>query len=144
MNEDRLLTDDGIYAVADGVGGHQAGEVASQTAVDTLRDAFTERTVDGLVAAVEQANRAVWELAQQDSARRGMGTTLTALGVISRDDDQQLAIVNVGDSRAYLLRQDELTQITDDHSLVEEMVREGRLTPEEALVHPQRSMITRA
>src|SRR5439155_24433611 len=103
-----------------------------------------ERTVDGLVAAVEQANRAVWELAQQDSARRGMGTTLTALGVISRDDDQQLAIVNVGDSRAYLLRQNELTQITDDHSLVEEMVREGQLTPEEALVHPQRSIITRA
>src|SRR5207245_465316 len=144
INEDRLLTADRLFAVADGVGGHQAGEVASEAAVDALLEAFTDRTVDGLVAAVQEANRTVWQLAQDSRERRGMGTTLTALGVVGSDDEPQLVVVNVGDSRAYLLRQNELTQLTDDHSLVEEMVREGRLTPEEALVHPQRSIITRA
>lgn len=143
-NEDRLLLADDLFAVADGLGGHQAGETASQTAVDTLRAAFSDRTVDGLLHAVEVANQAVWQLASSRPELRGMATTLTAIALVSQDGEDQLALVNVGDSRAYLLQRNELTQITEDHSMVEELVREGRLTPQEASVHPQRSVITRA
>jgi protein phosphatase len=146
MNEDRYLADERIFAVADGVGGHQAGEVASQTSVETLLRAFTEgeHTTEGLVAAVEAANTAVWQLAQGSREKRGMGTTLTALALVQADGEEQLALANVGDSRAYLLQHGELLQLTEDHSLVEEMVREGKLTPAEAQVHPQKSIITRA
>jgi len=145
INEDRFLHhDEVVFAVADGVGGHQAGEVASQTAVDTLRDTFTEQTADGLVGAIHRANRQVWQLAQESPDRRGMGTTLVALAVVAEDGIEQLAVANVGDSRAYLYSATDLIQLTRDHSLVEEMVREGRLSAEEALVHPQRSIITRA
>ena len=146
INEDRFLADEGLFAVADGVGGHQAGEVASQTSVETLQRIFTEgeHTTEGLVAAVEAANQAVWQLAQGSREKRGMGTTLTALAVVQEDGEEQLALANVGDSRAYLLQQGELIQLTEDHSLVEELVRDGKLTPAEAQVHPQRSIITRA
>jgi protein phosphatase len=146
MNEDRYLADERLFAVADGVGGHQAGEVASQTSVETLLRVFTEgeHTTDGLVAAVEAANAAVWQLAQGSREKRGMGTTLTALALVQEAGEEQLALANVGDSRAYLLQQGELTQLTEDHSLVEELVRDGKLTPAEAQVHPQRSIITRA
>jgi PPM family protein phosphatase len=145
INEDRFLIDDErLFAVADGVGGHQAGEVASQTAVETLRDSFTEPNTESLVEAVKQANRAVWEMAEANAEQRGMGTTLTALAVIDEEGEERLAVVNVGDSRVYLLQQGELEQLTEDHSLVEQLVREGQLTPEEAHVHPQRSIITRA
>src|SRR4051812_41456786 len=143
-NEDRYLADERLFAVADGVGGHKAGEVASQTAVETLQREFTEPTTDGLVDAVKKANRTVWNLAETNRDQRGMGTTLTALALVDDSGDERLAVVNVGDSRAYLLQQGELEQLTEDHSLVEQLVREGRLTPEEALVHPQRSIITRA
>src|SRR5215210_2639821 len=146
MNEDRFLCDERIYAVADGVGGHQAGEVASQTSVETLLRTFTEgeHTTDGLVSAAEAANAAVWHLAQGSKEKRGMGTTLTALALVQDDGEEQLALINVGDSRAYLFHQGELIQLTEDHSLVEELVRDGKLTPAEAHVHPQRSIITRA
>src|SRR5215213_1578207 len=146
MNEDRFLADERIFAVADGVGGHQAGEVASQTSVETLLREFNEGepTVDGLVAAAEAANQAVWQLAQGSREKRGMGTTLTALALVQVDGDEELALINVGDSRAYLLQNGELMQLTEDHSLVEELVRDGKLTPAEAQVHPQRSIITRA
>lgn len=146
INEDRYLADERLFAVADGVGGHQAGEVASQTSVETLLRTFTEgeHTTEGLVAATEAANHAVWQLAQGSREKRGMGTTLTALAVVSEGGDEQLALINVGDSRAYLLQQGELIQLTEDHSLVEELVRDGKLTPAEAQVHPQRSIITRA
>jgi protein phosphatase len=143
-NEDRYLADERLFAVADGVGGHKAGEVASQTAVETLQREFTEPTTDGLVDAVKTANRTVWNLAEANREQRGMGTTLTALALVDDGDDERLAVVNVGDSRAYLLQQGELEQLTEDHSLVEQLVREGQLTPEEAMVHPQRSIITRA
>jgi protein phosphatase len=144
INEDRYLVVDGLWAVADGVGGHQAGEIASQTSIDALREHFTERTTLGLVEAVEAANRAVWQLAQQGSEKRGMGTTMTALALVDDGNGEQLAVTNVGDSRAYLYQAGELIQVTEDHSLVEELVREGRLTPAEAQVHPHRSIITRA
>src|SRR5437868_652569 len=143
-NEDRFLADERLFAVADGVGGHKAGEVASQTAVETLQREFTEPTTDALIDAVKTANRTVWNLAETNSDQRGMGTTLTAIALVDDGAEQRLAIVNVGDSRAYLLQQGELEQLTEDHSLVEQLVREGQLTPEEAQVHPQRSIITRA
>ena len=146
INEDRFLADERLFAVADGVGGHQAGEVASQTAVETLLRSFKEgeQTTDGLVAAVEAANQAVWELAQASREKRGLGTTLTALALVRADGEEQLALVNVGDSRTYLLQQGDLVQLTEDHSLVEELVRDGKLSPAEAQIHPQRSIITRA
>jgi protein phosphatase len=143
-NEDRFLITDRLFAVADGVGGHRAGEVASKTAVEILERSFTDRTADGLVEAVKEANRTVWNLAESNRDQRGMGTTLTAVGLVEDDGEERLAVVNVGDSRAYLLQQGELEQLTDDHSLVAQLVREGQLTPEEAIVHPQRSIITRA
>jgi serine/threonine protein phosphatase PrpC len=144
VNEDRYLVADGIFAVCDGLGGHQAGEVASDTAVHTLETAFTEPAVDRLIEAVEAANRAIWQLAQDQPDKRGMGTTITAVAVVEQEGEDQLALVNVGDSRGYLLRDSELTQLTEDHSLVAEMERDGRLTHEEARVHPQRAVITRA
>lgn len=143
-NEDRYLVGEGLFAVADGVGGHQAGEVASQTSVEQLEKTFTVRTTQGLVDAVHEANRAVWNLAQQHAEKRGMGTTLTALALVEEDGEEQLALANVGDSRGYLFQRGDLMQVTEDHSLVEELVREGQLTHEEAQVHPQRSIITRA
>ena len=146
MNEDRFLADERLFAVADGVGGHQAGEVASQTSVETLLRSFTDgrHTTTGLVEAAEAANQAVWQLAQGSKEKRGMGTTLTALALVQEEGEEQLALINVGDSRAYLLQHGELIQLTEDHSLVEELVRDGKLTAAEAQVHPQRSIITRA
>src|SRR5205814_7081004 len=143
-NEDNYLADERLFVVADGVGGHKAGEVASQTAVDTLEREFQEPTTDGLIDAVKTANRTVWDLAESNPDQRGMGTTLTAVALVNEDNEERLAVVNVGDSRAYLLQQGELEQLTEDHSLVEQLVREGQLTPAEAQVHPQRSIITRA
>src|SRR5437868_12337160 len=143
-NEDRFLADERLFAVADGVGGHKAGEVASQTAVETLQREFTDPRTDALIDAVKLANRTVWNLAETNSDQRGMGTTLTAIALVDDGGEERLAIVNVGDSRAYLLQQGQLEQLTEDHSLVEQLVREGQLTREEAQVHPQRSIITRA
>jgi len=140
-NEDSLLVDPdhGLYAVADGMGGHRAGEVASATAIETLTAAY----VGGqrLDAAVEAANAAVFAKSADDLSLRGMGTTLTAIAL---EGDGTALVGHVGDSRAYLLRDGSVTQVTDDHSLVEQLVREGRLSPEEAQHHPQRAIITRA
>lgn len=140
-NEDAYLVDDamGLVAVADGMGGHRAGEVASATALEALRAAVSAGRP--LREAVEDANRAVFEKAGTDDSLRGMGTTLTAATLAAGDT---LLVGHVGDSRAYLLRDGELRQVTTDHSLVEELVRDGRLTPDEAAIHPQRSIITRA
>jgi protein phosphatase len=140
-NEDSYFVRAPAFAVADGMGGAQAGEVASQIAAE----AFEERSEDGspeqqLARVAQEANRRIFELAQEDSSRSGMGTTLTA-ALVAGDE---VTIVHVGDSRAYLLRDGDLRQLTRDHSLVEELRRQGRLTPEEAEDHPQRSIITRA
>lgn len=139
-NEDAYVVDPRLrlFAVADGMGGHRGGEIASATALEALRAAVASGTSIG--DAVVAANVAVFEKAGADHELTGMGTTLTAV----IPDEQGLAIGHVGDSRAYLLRDGELRQLTTDHSLVEELVREGRLTQEQAAVHPQRSIITRA
>jgi PPM family protein phosphatase len=141
-NEDDFLEQAdrlGLVAVADGMGGHRAGEVASATALEALRAAVASG--ESLREAIEGANEAVLEKSESDHELQGMGTTLTA-GMLGTDGS--LTVGHVGDSRAYLARDGELRQITDDHSLVEEMVRGGELTPEQAEVHPQRSIITRA
>jgi len=140
-NEDSVLVDRDhhLYAVADGMGGHRAGEVASATAIEALKNSYAGgRPLD---QAVEAANAAVFAKAAADDALRGMGTTLTALAV---EDGHTALLGHVGDSRAYLMRDGAVTQVTDDHSLVEQLVREGRLSPEEAQHHPQRAIITRA
>ena len=142
-NEDSYLLEDPIYAVAGGMGGHIAGDVASATAVDVIAEgARAEHPQDGpaLAELVVRANEAIWDRARSDPSLRGMGTTCTLLMI----DGAIAHIAHVGDSRAYLLRDGELTQLTEDHTLVERMVREGRLSAEEAANHPQRSVITRA
>jgi protein phosphatase len=140
-NEDEKLVDDriGLFAVADGMGGHVGGEVASSTALEALRAAVAAGAP--IRDAIARANDAVIERAAADERLRGMGTTMTAATLAAGGT---LLIGHVGDSRAYLARDDDLTQITEDHSLVEEMVRGGELTPEQAEVHPRRSVITRA
>lgn len=140
-NEDDYLVDarTSLVAVADGMGGHRAGEVASATALEALRAAVANG--EPIRDAIAVANSAVLEKSISDHELQGMGTTVTAATLASGDT---LLVGHVGDSRAYLLRDEQLTQITKDHSLVEEMVREGELTPEQAEVHPQRSIITRA
>lgn len=144
-NQDHLLVADPLFAVADGMGGHVGGEVASLTAVEELLAGFKEdRTADGLAEAVRRANRAVWDRARRERDLRGMGTTMTAVALVQDGDDEVLAIVNVGDSRAYLFRDNDLDQLTQDHSVPKELERAGRLSPEEAAVHPQHNVLTRA
>jgi protein phosphatase len=140
-NEDGYLVDEavGLAAVADGMGGHQAGEVASATALEALRAAVNSG--QPVREAVEDANRAVFTKALSDPAFANMGTTLTATTLVAGGT---LIVAHVGDSRAYLMHDGELSQITQDHSHVEELVREGKLTEAEAAVHPLRSVITRA
>jgi protein phosphatase len=141
LNEDSILALPPLYAVADGLGGHQSGEVASSIAVDTLRDTAPRFPDAGALArAVQSANQAVITAAEKGVGRSGMGTTMTAVMV----ENGRAVAAQVGDSRAYLLRNRALTQITDDHSVVGAMVRSGHLSLEEARQHPQRSVITRA
>jgi PPM family protein phosphatase len=146
VNQDLPLEATNLYAVADGMGGHVGGEVAAQVAVDALLSVFTrEPTKAGLLDAFAKANSAVWEEGQENSELRGMGTTLTALALVGDDDGHDtLALANVGDSRAYLFSDDQIVQITADHSLAEERMRHGEMTEEEAAVHPQRHILTRA
>lgn len=142
-NEDSLLARSPLFAVADGMGGAQAGEVASRMAVDVLQEGIGEGTgtvAERLTDRVATANTRIFERARTDQGSAGMGTTLTAAYV----DTDELVVVHVGDSRLYRYRDASLERLTDDHSLVEELVRQGRLTPEEAAEHPQRSIITRA
>ncbi|MGH8998588.1 MAG: Stp1/IreP family PP2C-type Ser/Thr phosphatase [Acidimicrobiia bacterium] len=140
-NEDQYLVDPdaGLFAVADGMGGHRAGEVASATAIATLRQAFDAGSP--LDEAIRDANAAVFAQAEANVDMRGMGTTLTAAVLV---DGRIARLGHVGDSRAYLMRDGGVTQVTDDHSLVEQLVREGSLAPEDAVNHPQRAVITRA
>lgn len=142
-NEDSYLVKEPLFAVADGMGGHIAGDVASATAVDLIAERADEsmpRNTAELASIVRGANTAIWEKAQNDPALRGMGTTCT----LALLNEHEIHIAHVGDSRAYLYRGQELSQVTEDHTLVSRMVREGRLKPEEAERHPQRSIITRA
>jgi serine/threonine protein phosphatase PrpC len=141
-NEDSLLARAPLFVVADGMGGAQAGEVASRIAVDSFRDGLDDASQpeSALATLALEANSRIHELSHSNAEQAGMGTTLTAVYV----GDREVAIAHVGDSRAYCLRDGELLRLTDDHSLVDELMRQGRLTPEEAVEHPQRSVITRA
>jgi len=138
-NEDALVSNDHLAAVADGMGGHPGGEVASAVAIALTQAAFTGRSLDELQAAVRAANRAIWDRAS--AGLEGMGTTICAAGLT---EDGNLAVVNVGDSRAYVFRNGSLTQLTQDHSVTAEAVRRGELSEHEALDHPHRSVLTRA
>lgn len=139
-NEDRAFAAAHLVAVADGMGGALAGEVASQMAVEAIEAVQAPADPQTLRMAIENANRAIRRMAAQDPSKAGMGTTVTAATV----EGDQLEIVHVGDSRAYLWRDGELTRLTDDHSVVAELVRRGSLSPEEAENHPHRNVITRA
>ncbi|MDP9300852.1 MAG: protein phosphatase 2C domain-containing protein, partial [Actinomycetota bacterium] len=138
-NEDAYLLEPPLYAVADGMGGHRGGEVASQLALTTIAESFRKGAVP-FADQVQAANRAVFERSGADRAVAGMGTTLTA-AVIQGDVAH---LVHVGDSRAYLLRAGSLRQLTDDHTLVNRMVKAGEITPAEAEVHPHRNVLVRA
>jgi serine/threonine protein phosphatase PrpC len=141
-NEDSLLARSPLFVVADGMGGAQAGEVASRLAVESFQLGVQDASQPELALAdlARAANTHIHELSHANAEHAGMGTTLTAVYV----GEQEVAIAHVGDSRAYCLRDGRLERLTDDHSLVDELIRQGRLTPEEAVEHPQRSVITRA
>jgi PPM family protein phosphatase len=142
-NEDSYLISAPLFVVADGIGGQVAGEVASSTAVDVIADQAPNARAgepDSLAQIVQGANSAIWKRAQGDATLRGMGTTCT----LAMIDDATAQLAHVGDSRAYLFRNGELSQLTEDHTLVWRMVQEGRLSAREANHHPQRNVITRA
>ncbi|MDQ2728475.1 MAG: Stp1/IreP family PP2C-type Ser/Thr phosphatase [Actinomycetota bacterium] len=145
-NQDQALLASPLFAVADGMGGHAAGEVASEVACQALAQAFTAGapTAEALVEAAEAANRAVFERARANPEMHGMGTTLAAVALTSGDGVPALAVVHVGDSRVYLVRHGEISQVTADHSLVAELVAEGQIAAEEAERHPQRHVLSRA
>jgi serine/threonine protein phosphatase PrpC len=141
-NEDSAFARAPLFVVADGMGGAQAGEVASRIAIETFEHDLPDGLApeQGLAERVREANRRIYDSAREERERAGMGTTLTAAYL----EDQSLAIAHVGDSRAYMLRDGSLQRLTRDHSLVDELVRRGKLTEEQAAEHPQRSIITRA
>ena len=141
-NEDSAYARSPVFVVADGMGGAQAGEVASRIAVETFEQGLPEdgSPEERLASRAREANKRIHELSRTEPERAGMGTTLTA-AYVDRDD---LSIAHVGDSRAYLFRDGALERLTQDHSLVDELVRRGKLTEEQAAEHPQRSIITRA
>ena len=142
-NQDAMYADSGLFVVADGMGGHQGGEVAANLAVRTLTNA--ERSDrEQLREAVAEANRVVHQTALEEAELHGMGTTLTTLAVSQAANTHQFVILNVGDSRIYRHRDGQLEQLTEDHSYVAELVRRGELDDEAAQVHPYRNMLTRA
>jgi protein phosphatase len=147
-NEDNFVTIEGLYFVADGMGGHSAGEVASAIAVRILQEVYTDPKVrvssPGLLAdAISTANTAIFMEAMHDASKTGMGTTLTGLAVTNASDNQ-IVVANVGDSRTYLWRHGELRQVTKDHSHVQTLVDRGAITRAEARVHFQRNIVLRA
>jgi protein phosphatase len=141
-NEDSAFARAPVFVVADGMGGAQAGEVASRLAIEAFEHGLPDdgSAEERLATRVREANHQIHERSRADRGRAGMGTTLTAAYV----DDAHVAIAHVGDSRAYLFRDGTLQRLTQDHSLVDELVRRGKLTEEQAAEHPQRSIITRA
>ena len=140
-NEDRVIGTERLLAVADGMGGPPGGDIAASTAVAIVEAAFSGGSLDELAAGVRASNAAVFARARDDEHLEGMGTTLSAVALTGIGE---LAVVNVGDSRAYRLRDGRLEQLTTDHSLTAELVRHGTLRAEEAVDHPQRAILTRA
>ena len=145
QNEDSFAAEENLFIVADGMGGHNAGEVASALAVTTVMSGgrMGINTMDEFRDLVQRANTAIYTASLDDSSQRGMGTTLTALSIVAGVEPKVL-VANVGDSRTYLLRNGSLTRMSVDHSYVQELVNEGIITPEEARVHPRRNIVTRA
>ena len=145
-NQDAMLTADPLFAVADGMGGHAGGEIASATAIEILQETFKEPTKQCLLEAVRRANAKVWDRGQIDEKLHNMGTTLTVVARVQDEDTNEeiFALANVGDSRGYMLRSDEFIQVTTDHSLVEEMLAAGEIDADEAETHPRRNILTRA
>ena len=141
-NEDEYVVEPPLFAIADGMGGAQAGELASSLAAGAVRggEGAAGGGEDYVVELIQEANRRVYQRSSQDAAVSGMGTTMTVALV----EEGAVFFGHVGDSRAYLIRDGKLEQLTEDHSLVAELVRSGKLSPEEAETHPQRSVITRA
>ena len=141
-NEDSAYARAPVFVVADGMGGAQAGEVASHIAVEVFEQGLPDEgsPEERLADRAREANKRIHDLSKTQQERAGMGTTLTAAYL----DDSELAIAHVGDSRAYLFRDGELKMLTQDHSLVAELVQRGKLTEQQAAEHPQRSIITRA
>jgi protein phosphatase len=145
QNEDSFLAEETLFVVADGMGGHNAGEVASALAVTTLKAGARVGIDDAEVfrELVQQANSAIYTASLDDSTQSGMGTTVTALSIVEGEEPRVL-VANVGDSRAYLWRSGALSRLSVDHSYVQELVNEGIITPEAARVHPRRNIVTRA
>jgi serine/threonine protein phosphatase PrpC len=141
-NEDNYIVAPPLFAVADGMGGAQAGEVASRLAASALETDESDglQGLERIDALIQEANRRIYDRASTDPSASGMGTTMTVALV----EGMTVAIGHVGDSRAYLVRGDQMEQLTEDHSLVNELMKTGKLSEEEAHVHPQRSVITRA
>ena len=141
-NEDNYVVAPPLFAVADGMGGAQAGEVASKIAASALEAGGSEElgALERVAALIQEANRRIYDRASTDPSASGMGTTMTVALV----EGMTVVIGHVGDSRAYLVRGDSMEQLTEDHSLVNELLKSGKLSEEEAHVHPQRSVITRA
>jgi protein phosphatase len=148
QNEDAFVAESNVFVVADGMGGHNAGEVASALAVEGLRRAAAAgfSAAESLVAAINTTNATIHEASGGLSEQRGMGTTLTALAPLPAADGepQRVVVANVGDSRIYLWRDDELKQVSADHSYVQELLSEGLITAAEARIHPRRNIVTRA
>ena len=146
MNQDFLAVSNSLFIVADGMGGHRGGEAASEIAAKKLFEKQTYSTVQSFRDQVIEANTAVRAIAETNSELEGMGTTLCGITLVepSTGNAETLAVANIGDSRIYLLSQGKFSQITEDHSLVEEMRREGKITEKEAESHPHRNIITRA
>ena len=150
QNEDAHIAEQNLFAVADGMGGHNAGEVASAMAIEHLRGIALSgvSSAEAFAQVVRDLNSAIYASATSTTDQRGMGTTLTAAALLksTSDTDQpsQIVIANVGDSRTYLLRSGELRQMSVDHSYVQELVTEGLLTVDEARTHPRRNIVTRA
>jgi len=145
QNEDDFCAEENLFVVADGMGGHNAGEVASALAISTVRSGARGGifTADQFRELVQQANTAIYTASLDDSTQSGMGTTLTAMAVVPGEEPAVL-VANVGDSRTYLFRHGVLSRVSVDHSYVQELVNEGIITPEEARVHPRRNIVTRA
>ena len=150
QNEDSHIAQQGLFAVADGMGGHNAGEVASAMAIEYLRGVALGgvASAEAFAQVVRDLNNAIFSAATATTDQRGMGTTLTAAALLDStsetDQPSQIVIANVGDSRTYLLRSGELRQLSVDHSYVQELVTEGLLTIDEARTHPRRNIVTRA
>ncbi len=143
-NQDHYLVSDPVFVLADGMGGHSGGEIASEIAVTTMAKAEHVASIDELIGWVQEANEQIVARTHTEPALRGMGTTVCALVGLSNAGPHRIGIANVGDSRLYRLTEEGLHQHTEDHSLVEALVRDGRLTRAEAANHPQRNIVTRA